>query len=326
MSKHEELVLVRMQLEELKYNNIKSEQAIKSEARELVRNSLGMDSSTLMPYIRKGKQMNTELTNALDDLASSYNQVQQPGELDMNSRVEGKTFNDMAKQMNKSYSAISRVNEALKKDPAFLVDDVVEVGNLYREIANANFNFIYSVNTEPDLSYLKLELFPRFDSVRKDTMVQYFEVKGKHNLKIRNSVGVAFTYFAANAKKYIVTEDSIIAKGDRDLFSPLVATYIHFYSGKSAGFRWGGTFGIGIPITGEKKDINFMLGLSTAFGQNEPIMLSAGLSGAKVSKLTSGYQLGQKITHTNEDRIVTSGYDLGGFVSISFNLSNLGKK
>lgn len=325
MAKYEELLIVKMQLQELKYNNVKTEQAIKAEARELVKSSLGTDSANLITFIRMGKQMNSELLIAMDELSASVQEVRTEG-LDMNSRVEGKTFSEMSNQMAKSYSSISKVKDFIQKDPAFLVDEVVEVGSLYRDIANAKFNFTYSVNTEPDLSYLKLELFPRIDSVRKDTMVQYFEIKGKKNLKIRNSVGVAFSYFQANNRNYFINSDSIISESGRDLFNPLIATFIHFYGGKNSGFRWGGNFGVGIPLTGDKKEINFMLGLSTAFGQNEPIMLSAGFVGGKTSRLTNGYTTGQKTKITDPDKLVTSTYDVGGYVSVSFNLGTLGKK
>jgi hypothetical protein len=326
MAKYEELTIVKMQLKELKYNNLKTEDAIKSEARDLVKNALGTDSANLITFIRMGKTMNTDLVNAIDELMISYQQLQQPEGVDMASRVEGKTFNEMSGSINRSYSSITKVKEVIQKDPSFLVDEVVEVGSLYRDIATAKFNFTYAVNTEPDLSYLKLQLFPRIDSLSKDTMVQYFEIKGKKQMKIRNSVGVAFSYFKANDRKYFINSDSVISQSRSNLFNPIVATFIHFYGGQSSGFRWGGNFGVGIPLTGDKKEINFMLGLSTAFGQNEPIMLSFGLIGGKTSKLTNGYMLGQKTKITDPDKLVSSSYDLGGYVGISFNLSTLGKK
>jgi hypothetical protein len=323
--KYEELSIVKMQLEELKFNNMKTEAAIKSEARDLVVKTLGTDSLNLINFVRIGKQYNIQLVNSLADLSSLNQDLQEQMTLvNPDNRVEGKTFKEIAQKTSSSYSALSKITALQQKSPAFLMDAVVEVGNLYRDIAKANFNFTYAVNTEPDLSYLKLELFPKADDNNKDTVVQYFQLNGKKNLKIRNSVGVAFSYF--NANNYFIDNDSVIRKGKGDLFTPLVSTFIHFYSGKTAGFRWGGTFGVGIPLTGEKKDINFLLGLSTAFGQNEPILLSAGLSGGKVSKLASGYEIGQKTKITNNDKLLTSNYDLGAFVSVSFNLGSLGKK
>jgi hypothetical protein len=323
--KYEELSIVQMQLQELKFNNVKTEVAIKSEARDLVVKTLGTDSLSLLTFVHLGKQYNNELVNALYELSNLNKDLQDQMPLvNPDNRVDGKTFKEIAQKTNSSYSALSKITSLQQNSPAFMMDKVVEVGNLYRDIEKANFNFTYSVNTEPDLSYLKLELFPKDNTISKDTMVQYFQLNGKKNMKIRNSVGVAFGYF--NANNYFIDNDSVIRKGKGDLFVPLISTFIHFYSGKTTGFRWGGTFGVGIPVTGEKKDINFLLGITTALGQNEPILLSAGFSGGKVSKLANGYETGQKTKLTSTDKLLTSSYDIGGFVSVSFNLGSLGKK
>jgi hypothetical protein len=326
MNKYEELSVVRMQLQELKYNNTKTEAAIKSEAHDLVAKTLETDSLNLLNFMRIGKQYNNELVNTLSELNSLNAELQEQfPTVNPDNRVEGKSFKEIAQKTSNSYSALAKVQAMEQKSPAFMMDEVVEVGNLYRDIAKANFNFTYAVNSEPDLSYIKLELFPKDNTVSKDTMVQYFQLNGKKNLKIRNSVGLAFTSFRNN-NSYFVNDDSVIEKNSHDLFTPIVATFIHFYSGNNSGFRWGGTFGVGIPLTGEKKDINFLLGLTTAFGQNEPILFSFGLSGGKVNKLTRGYEVGQKVKQTNTTNLTASSYDIGAFVSISFNLSNLGKK
>lgn len=325
--KYEELQLIKLQLKELKYDNAKTEAQLKGEAREMVRKALGTDSLNLLNTVALGKEYTKELTSALEELKTLNNDLQAGlSTVNADSRIEGKSFKEIASKANNSYSAIARFSSIQEKNPNFLLEQVVEVGNLYREISNASFHFTYAVNAEPDLSHLKLELFPKTANDSKDTIVQYFQLKGKRNLKIRNSVGAAFTYFTANNTNYFIGSDSIISKSGKDLFNPLISTFIHFYSGKVSGFKWGGAFGVGIPLTGEKKEINFLLGLSTAFGQNEPILLSFGLSGAKVNKLTNGYRLGDKTTETNSEKLVTSGYDVGGFVSIGFNLSNLGKK
>ena len=199
---------------------------------------------------------------------------------------------------------------------------MVSVSALYREISSADFHFSYAINSEPDLSDLKLEIYPR-QAGSQDTVVQYFPLEGKNQLRIRNSVGLAFTHFRANNTSYYIDDNSIIRTGGKDLFTPLFTTLLHFYSGRTAGMKMGGAFGFGIPIQGEKKDINFLLGATAAFGQNEPILITAGLSGAKVNKLVNGYKVGEETTETDAEKLTTSGYGIGGFVSVTFNLSNL---
>ncbi len=325
--KYDQLQIIKLQLKELKYDITKTELQIKTESRDLVIKVISIDSLSLLNTINLGKQYNMQLSNSLGEMKTLNAQLQQqlPG-VNGESRIEGKTFKEIAQKTENSYSAIAKLYALQQKNPNFLLEEIVEVGNMYREIANAKFNFTYAVTTEPDLSYLKLELYPKMETESKDTMVQYFQLNGKRNLKIRNSVGVAFTYFTANNNKYFINQDSVISKSGRDLFNPLISTFIHFYSGKTTGLRWGGTFGVGFPLTGEKKDVNFLLGLTTVFGPNDPILLSFGVCGAKVNKLTNGYKLGQKTTETNEEKLVAGGYDVGGFVSVTFNLNSLGKK
>ena len=108
------------------------------------------------------------------------------------------------------------------------------------------------------------------------------------------------------------------------MFTPLLSTFIHFYAGKVKGVKMGGAFGFGIPLQGEKKDVNFLLGLTAAFGKNEPVLLTFGAAGAKVNKLTNGYKLGTVTSETNPENLVSAGYGVGGFMSVTFNLSNLG--
>src|SRR6185369_14093831 len=65
----------------------------------------------------------------------------------------------------------------------------------YKEIVNTNFRFSYNVNVSPDISELKLQVFPRKDSTivasDNDTLTRYFPIKSGSNLRLRNSVGVS---------------------------------------------------------------------------------------------------------------------------------------
>ena len=106
--------------------------------------------------------------------------------------------------------------------------------------------------------------------------------------------------------------------------SPTCGTFIHFYAGKTKGVKWGGAFGFGIPLQGEKKDINFLLGITGAIGKNEPILVTVGAAGSKVNKLANGYNVGSKTIEKDPAKLTTSGYGVGGFLSVTFNLNNLG--
>lgn len=324
-SKLEELQLAKLQLKELKYDINQTEAAIKSSARATVKKALNTDELDLPAVLKIGKNYNSLLQRSLQDAGSLVNSLQeQQKSVNLTTVYEEKTLKEIGEEAVSSYDKIARLRSAQAANPNLLLDEVAEIAQLFKEISNANFKFSYAVKQEEDISDIKLELYPKLDSLSKDTVVQYFELSKKKNIRIRNSVGVAFSFFNENNTSYFIGADSVIRSGEKDLFTPLLSTFIHFYAGKVKGVKLGGAFGFGIPLQGEKKDVNFLLGLSAGFGKNEPVLLTIGAAGARVNKLTNGYKLGDKTSLTDASKLTSSNYGIGGFVSVTFNLSNLG--
>ncbi|RYD79872.1 MAG: hypothetical protein EOP53_08955 [Sphingobacteriales bacterium] len=324
-TKLEELQLAKLQLKELKYDINHTEGEIKSSALESIKKALNTDKTDLPTVLSIGKTYNSRLQNSLQEAGSLVNSLQQQQKLvDPNKIYEEKTLKEIGENAVSSYDKIAKLRAAQAANPNLLMDEVAEIAQLYKEISSANFKFSYAVKQEEDISDIKLELYPKIDSGSKDTVVQYFELSKKKNVRIRNSVGVAFSFFNENNTSYFIGADSIIRRGDKDLFTPLLSTFIHFYAGKVKGVKLGGAFGFGIPLQGEKKDVNFLLGLTAGFGKNEPVLFTIGAAGAKVNKLTNGYNVGDKTNLTDPTKLTASGYGIGGFVSVTFNLSNLG--
>lgn len=323
--KLEELQTAKLQLTELKYDILKKEANIKAEAVNVVKKVLNTNELEISSVLEIGKNYNNKLHNSLDEAGSLLNSIQQQQKLVNPATVyEEKTMKEIGENASNSYKKLERLKIAEGANPNLLLDEVAAVAKLYKEINAANFQFSYAVKNEEDISDLKLELYPKPDMGSKDTVVQYFELTTKKNIRIRNSVGVAFSYFDANNTSYYIGADSLIRSGKKDLFTPLLSTFIHFYAGKTKGVKWGGAFGFGIPLQGEKKDINFLLGITGAIGKNEPILVTVGAAGAKVNKLANGYQVGSKTRETDPAKLTTNGYGVGGFLSVTFNLNNLG--
>lgn len=321
--RHEMLQATELQLKELKYDFTRTEKEIKEEARTAVLKALNTDKLDMVSSISLARQYNQELNTALQTITELHAQLQQQmATVDGSEQHDGVALKDMAQKATSSFANVARLKQLKENNENFFLEEVISVAELYREISSANYSFSYAINSEPNLSDLKLEIFPK-QSGTSDTLVQYFHLEGKRNIRIRNSVGVAFTYFSANNTNYYIDNNSTIQSGGKDLFTPLLSTLLHFYGGKTAGIKLGGAFGFGIPVQGDKKDINFLLGSTAAFGQNEPILLTAGFSGAKVDKLAYGYKVGEQTAETNPEKLTTRGYDIGGFISITFNLSNL---
>ena len=200
------------------------------------------------------------------------------------------------------------------------------ISKMYTEITHANYRFIYTLKENTAINEIKLQVFPRSESIAgenaKDTITKYFPLRDKANLKLRNSIGISFTYFRDKNQSYYVKPNLTIGKGKGDLFTPVISSFIHLYSNKNSGCKWGGAFGFGIPLVGDRKEINFMLGPSVVLGRNELILISAGVAGTQVPQLGNGFEVGQTVPNAFFVLPVVYRFRPGGFISISFNLKN----
>lgn len=313
-NKLNELENLKLKLTALKYDITKDEASIKKEAQDAVIKILGTSKLEFDDAFSIGNKWDNTLQVTIDSsvLLQSLLPKSSSGEPAVIIR------NNAGKLMT-----IQKFNE---ENPHPFLDKVNTAAALYRDIANANFKYAYVINADPEISDLKLELFSRADADRKDTVVKYFSVRGKGNFKLRNSMGIAFTYFADNNRSYFVEPGANkIVQGKGDFFTPVLSTFIHFYGGGSARLKWGGALGFGIPLQGAQKDINFLLGLSGILGHNEPILITAGISGAKVNKLDKGYKVGD-VVGSSFVIPTRSVYQPGAFLAVSFNLSTITRR
>jgi hypothetical protein len=200
-----------------------------------------------------------------------------------------------------------------------------KVAAAYLSITQTSFKYNYSMNSDPDITDLKAEIYPLAETGIKDTLVKYFPVETKI-LKLKNSVGIAFSHFPGSYHSYFVKPDTTIGKERGNLFVPILATYVHFYSSGRSGFKWGGTIGFGIPLFGEEKDFHFLLGISAILGRNEMVIISAGASGTKVNKLKSNYKVGDKVLPQDVNSLTKPVYDAGVFFSVSINFGSVNQR
>lgn len=214
-------------------------------------------------------------------------------------------------------------------------DDVINrIADLYGQILNDSYSQLTPLNITSKTMMAEIRFTPLIDSVtasalnikRTDTITRLIPIYKKEPLRFRNTFGFSFVSFAENRWHYYLNPDSIIARETADQFQPVVVTYLHFYSPSDKGFRWGGTFGAGLPVGGDNAKLNIMLGLSTFFGKNDPVSLTAGIAGAQVKKL-SGWKLGDKVNFSELSAAnYTSVYRIGYFLALTFNPGSLNMK
>ncbi len=283
------------ELKELKYDKLKSEATIKSKAEEIKKNV----AESL--NIEVGKD-NIDFNSAMRISGSTLDKQATALEINME---EENTFSDFHSNISKTYNEIVSAKFTFEK-------------NFNRSQVDSIEGFILEI--KPVDTTLSAQI---------DPVVRYFPLRTKPRLKLGNSTGITFTYFEDNNRSYYVKSDSTIGSGSNDLFTPVLSAFINFYSNRIYGFKWGGTFGVGLPIFQEsdgKNYLNFMLGMCTVLGRNDPVIISAGIAGTKVNRLSNGLKVGSIVSDPTEDLKYQGQFRVGGFVSISFNISNLTKK
>lgn len=211
-------------------------------------------------------------------------------------------------------------------------DDVVNrIADLYGQILNDNYSQLAPLTISSKTVMAEIRFVPVIDSATasianipvRDTIKRLIPVLKKEPIRFRNTFGFSFVSFAENRWNYFIKPDGTVAREEADQFQPVVVTYLHFYAPKDKGFRWGGSFGAGVPIGGDNSKLNIMMGLSTFLGKNDPVCITLGASGAQVKKL-SGLSLGDRTTITElTDKNYRSVYRVGYFMSLTFNPGSL---
>jgi hypothetical protein len=212
---------------------------------------------------------------------------------------------------------------------------IEKIGNLYLQIMQDTYSRNHTLQIDKNTSSVVLTLKPIFepgDSLTKQ-ILQLKEnasirviipVYKKSPIRFRNTYGLSFVFFSENKWRYFVKTTNNINTIDRetaDYFQPVISSFLHFYSPRDKGFRWGGSFGAGVPVGNNlETKLNILLGLSTFLGKNDPLVITIGCAGTKVNKL-SGYRLGDTVPFTELDasKNFNSVYRIGYYLSVTFN-------
>ncbi|MBI1227551.1 MAG: hypothetical protein GC192_20125 [Bacteroidetes bacterium] len=225
------------------------------------------------------------------------------------------------------------INEQLKSltargAPTQNLPNTQEMVALQLKLASVISNdFTYHANIKPsaDQVNLDIKLLRKNPEGSTDTATVLkernlkLEVRG--GLKVKASAGVSFGQFFEPAQSYSVRNGVIVSEDD-GVFTPTLTSFLHFHGYRGLKATVGGTFGAGIPLLSgdDGQGVEFFLGPSVMFGTNQRLVLTLGLKGGKVQRLSKGYKNGDPFD-TDLGDIPTKGkYGLGLFLGASFNL------
>lgn len=192
----------------------------------------------------------------------------------------------------------------------------------YDDIKHADFEFEYSVNTDQDVTTLKMEFMEDTgDSTKASNVIKTrnLEIPTKGGLRINSSAGVSFLRFFNGHNSYD-NNDGVVREIKGDAFRPALTTMFHFYNQTYRPVTVGGSFGVSFPVEGDKSFI-YMLGTSFIFGKSQRVILNAGAFGGKIERL-SGVKAGDPITVGS---IVPTKqiFDFGAYIGITLNINKL---
>ncbi len=198
-----------------------------------------------------------------------------------------------------------------------------ELRQVYEELQNNSFTYTFPpIQAEGDqvvveVSFSKRNETDMFENYKN--LKQTIPVSGGY--KITGGIGLAFGAFSKPTYQYSVIDNRIVAD-EKDEFIPVIASFAHFYKQSLSSVNIGGSFGVGLPILGGNtiQSASFFMGPTLLIGQSQRLLITGGIMGAKVERLSSGFQAGDIFDGFTEILPLTQKYELGYFVAVSFNV------
>ncbi len=192
----------------------------------------------------------------------------------------------------------------------------------YLTISTNPFEYSFTAPAEGDLMDFEISIF-RKDTLRPQNKLlkkRSIKIPVKGGVKVNTSMGIGFGRFFDPVENFYNRDSTIFAESG-DQFTPLFVTMIHFYPQSGRQVTVGGSFGVGVPLSGDFKSPSFLLGPSIFAGKSERMVISGGIMGAKAIRLARGYKVGDYFGATGQAIPTSARYEFGYFLSATFNLS-----
>lgn len=206
--------------------------------------------------------------------------------------------------------------------------------------------FIFrSVPLQPinDWFEFKVDISKKHESISKDYYIErsfYYHQPTYGGTRVDFSIGLAASYFwntevydlgyvsSAETPESAETSELRIYEKSGYLSAPSVLGLVTMSVRRTKYAAYGGSAGLGIDVLNGKVQLsNFFIGPTLLLGKFDRIFLSIGASVRNVQQLQSGFEEnGTAGGATKISQILEDKYNVGGFVSISYSLTDNAKK
>lgn len=316
-------------LQELKYNKYLPSDSIKKMASLLVTKAIKSENASHADFMNIIESLNNAYMTHLSSFKLSSEDFE--GAFNRLSSSRGETT---------AKNPIKRLSDEVTKMEEFYDDDFISVKvnlleNMYESIINTEFRFNASDLAEKDFLDIKLDMYeyPTDDeglpkAVSQTELEDLVMVKNKKlkvtvkgDLKFNSSLGLAFPYYANNFG-YINVGGEIVEQPGNN-FAPNISAFMNFYPYNGKLGQLGGTFGLGLPIAGDDRNLSVFLGGASLFGSKNRIVLNAGASLGQVTQLDMGLQNGEMLDNEFMDVPTRQVWQWGAFLGISFSVADV---
>lgn len=230
-----------------------------------------------------------------------------------------KVISDRTKTVQSNYELLEQSSADLTQ--AEIRRKLMEVYDNYDKIIHADFNYEYSLLTDRDVTQVTMRFgLNQYDSVGT-IKTRIVNVPTHGGLRINTSAGMSFVSFMGGQNSYL-NDAGQIKEVKGDLFSPAITTMFHCYRQSYRPFTVGGSFGLSVPIEGQK-DFMYMGGLSGIIGKKQRVIINLGALGGKVDRLSDGYKAGDMLVSEYSDVPMKRVFDFGFFAGVTFNINSL---
>ena len=320
-------------LQELKYNKYLPTDTIKKIAYTLVSNALQSPNANHADFMASIQNLSESYQANLASFKLSSGDFNES----INRLSASKGENAIQTGANKY---IKKLSEEVQKMESFYEDDFIYnkvnvLENMYESIINTQFQFNASDLAEQDYLNINLDLYeyPTNDdgiptAVSQNLLNDLALVKSKKlkivvkgDLKINSSLGLAFPYYSNNLN-YLNVNGTIIEQ-DGNNFAPNISAFMNFYPYNGKLGQLGGTFGLGIPIASENRNLSVFLGGSSLFGSKNRIVINAGASLGQITQLDQGLKTGDMLASEFMDVPTRQIWNWGAFLGISFSIADV---
>lgn len=197
---------------------------------------------------------------------------------------------------------------------------LMEMYSNYSNIKDADFKYEYTLNTDQDVTRLTMNFGQPTEDSMQVVKTRYIDIPTQGGLRINSSAGMSFaSYF--NGQSTFFNDKGTIGEEAGDLFIPTLTTMFHFYRQTYKPFTLGGSFGLSVPVEGEKEFI-YMTGLSGIVGKSQRIIFNVGAFGGRINRLNQGLSVGDVLDSEYSEVPLKKVFNFGVYMGLTFNISS----